>query len=60
MNIYENIIKSNEKAITYGIGAGLFQVSTFLWLRTTTNYQYRYGYDIKTALKKLYNQGGII
>jgi hypothetical protein len=30
-----------------------------MWLRTTLNYQYRYGTTTIDALKKLYNEGGI-
>eukprot|EP00968_Pinguiococcus_pyrenoidosus_P028718 scaffold8065_cov267-Pinguiococcus_pyrenoidosus.AAC.2 len=34
-------------------------VGTLMWLRTTVNYQYRYGTGTVTALKKLYAEGGI-
>ena len=30
-----------------------------MWLRTTMNYQYRYGTSTKEAMKKLYEEGGI-
>mmetsp|Transcript_8395 Transcript_8395/g.12256 ORF Transcript_8395/g.12256 Transcript_8395/m.12256 type:complete len:267 (-) Transcript_8395:245-1045(-) len=30
-----------------------------MWLRTTMNYQYRYGGSFQEALSKLYNEGGI-
>jgi hypothetical protein len=39
--------------------AGLVQVLTMMWLRTTVNYQYRYGVGLFEALNQLYNQGGI-
>ena len=35
------------------------QVVTLMWLRTTINYQYRYGTTTLDAFKSLYNQGGI-
>ena len=35
------------------------QVLSLMWLRTATNYQYRYGVTIKQAIHDLYAQGGI-
>jgi hypothetical protein len=35
------------------------QVITLMWLRTTMNYQYRYGTGTKEAMSTLYKQGGI-
>jgi len=35
------------------------QVLALMWLRTTMNYQYRYGGSFQEALSKLYNEGGI-
>ena len=31
-----------------------------MWLRTTMNYQYRYGTTTTQALKALYAQGGVV
>ncbi len=31
-----------------------------MWMRTTMNYQYRYGTSTKEAMKALYGQGGIL
>ena len=31
-----------------------------MWLRTTSNYQYRFGVSFSTALKELYRQGGVL
>ena len=39
--------------------AGLVQVLTMMWLRTTVNYQYRYGVSLQVALVELYKQGGV-
>lgn len=35
------------------------QVVTLMWLRTTINYQYRYGTSTSVALKTLYAEGGV-
>eukprot|EP01135_Chromosphaera_perkinsii_P011744 Nk52_evm22s2485 gene=Nk52_evmTU22s2485 len=42
-----------------GAGAMVIQVSSLMWLRTTMNYQYRYGTTTTQALKTLYKEGGI-
>lgn len=39
--------------------AGLIQVLSLMWLRTTVNYQYRYGGTLLTAVRQLYKEGGI-
>ena len=56
------ISKSLNKAFKGGISgatAMVCQVGSLMWLRTTMNYQYRYGYSTSTAIKKLYSEGGI-
>jgi len=42
-----------------GAAAMVIQVGSLMWLRTTMNYQYRYGTSTLTAIKTLYSQGGI-
>jgi hypothetical protein len=42
-----------------GMAAMMAQVSTLMWLRTTINYQYRYGVTTTQAFKTLYRDGGI-
>ena len=42
-----------------GMVAMFAQVSTLMWLRTTINYQYRYGTTTTQAFKTLYRDGGI-
>lgn len=37
----------------------VIQVGSLMWLRTTMNYQYRYGTSTTQALKTLYKEGGI-
>lgn len=60
-------IRSNGKSVlrhaldegASGGLAGLVQVLTMMWLRTTVNYQYRYGVGLHVALAELYQQGGV-
>ena len=54
-----------DKAYNKAIGGGLsgsvamvIQVSSLMWLRTTMNYQYRYGTPFTKTLQNLYNEGG--
>jgi hypothetical protein len=54
--------KSIDKAFRGGVaGASAMgiQVSSLMWLRTTMNYQYRYGLSTSEAIKTLYKNGGI-
>jgi hypothetical protein len=44
---------------TSGASAASVQVMTLMWLRTTLNYQYRYGTNTTTALTTLWREGGI-
>jgi len=41
-----------------GAGAMFINVGTLMWMRTTVNFQYRYGMSTIEALKHLYNDGG--
>jgi len=54
-----------QKAAKRALGGGLsgaaamvVQVTTLMWMRTTMNYQYRYGTTTTEALRVLYAQGG--
>jgi len=54
--------KAAKKAIGGGLSgaiAGVVQVLALMWMRTTMNYQYRYGSGTLTAMKALYAEGGI-
>ena len=57
----DNILeKSLEKAFKGGIAgstAMVLQVCSLMWLRTTMNYQYRYGGTLGSSLKELYGDG---
>ena len=61
-----NNIDVLQKSFNRAIGGGLsgaiamyVQVFSLMWLRTTMNYQYRYGTSTKEAFQTLYKQGGI-
>ena len=56
------LTKSINKAFKGGItgsSAMFIQVGSLMWLRTTMNYQYRYGTSMKQSFTTLYNDGGI-
>lgn len=36
------------------------QVVSLMWLRTTMNYQYRYGTSTREAMRALYKDGGVL
>ena len=54
--------KSYNKAIGGGLAgssAMVIQITSLMWLRTTMNYQYKYGGSFSESLKVLYKQGGL-
>ena len=71
MNLPQNKATHNnmeiiDKALKRAIGGGVsgatamaVQVSSLMWIRTTMNYQYRYGTSMIDSMKTLYGQGGI-
>ena len=52
------LVRAAEGGIA-GAAAMSINVCTLMWMRTTINYQYRYGTDMKTAFRTLYADGGI-
>jgi len=55
-----------NKALKRALGGGLagasamvIQVCSLMWMRTTMNYQYRYGTTTREALRALYKDGGL-
>ncbi len=51
-----------HKALGGGIAGSMamvVQVSSLMWMRTTMNYQYRYGSQTFQAMRKLYKEGGV-
>lgn len=58
----EVMSKSIKRATGGGLAGGsamIIQVCSLMWMRTTMNYQYRYGSTTTSALKHLYAEGGI-
>jgi hypothetical protein len=54
--------QSAQKAISggkAGATASIVQVLSLMWLRTSMNYQYRYGGTLESSLKSLYQEGGV-
>lgn len=56
-----------DKAAKRALGGGLagaaamgINVTTLMWLRTTMNYQYRYGTSTTQAIRALYAEGGVL
>ncbi|CAD8088385.1 unnamed protein product [Paramecium sonneborni] len=52
-----------NKALRSGLSGSMamaIQVCSLMWLRTTMNYQYRYGGTIIGTIKHLYGQGGVL
>ena len=51
-----------ERSIQSGMSGAMamsVNIMTLMWMRTTVNYQYRYGTNTLTAFKTLYKDGGI-
>lgn len=56
------LAKAGKKALgggKAGASASVVQVLSLMWLRTTMNYQYRYGGNLQNALSSLWSEGGI-
>jgi hypothetical protein len=52
-----NVKTSVDKGLT-GASAMCIQITTLYWLKTITNFQYRYGGSFKSTYKELISQGG--
>lgn len=54
--------KASKKAVgggKAGASAAVVQVLSLMWLRTSLNFQYRYGGNLQSSLKTLWDEGGI-
>jgi len=54
--------KAGKKALSRGQAralAAIVQVCSLMWLRTSMNYQYRYGGNLRSSLQTLWAKGGI-
>lgn len=61
--LMETLKRAGHKALGGGVpgaAAMAVQVLSLMWLRTTVNYQYRYGTTTTEALKHLYKEGGVV
>lgn len=61
-SIQEILQKAGRRALGGGLPGAMamgIQVGSLMWLRTTMNYQYRYGTTTSEALRKLYADGGV-
>lgn len=58
-SIYSSILTKSFQSGLAGAGAMSINVASLMWMRTTVNYQYRYGTSTTEALKTLYRDGGI-
>jgi hypothetical protein len=61
--LMETLQRAGKRALGGGVpgaAAMAVQVLSLMWLRTTVNYQYRYGTTTTEALKHLYRDGGIV
>lgn len=58
IDVHDILIKSANSGLA-GAKASFFQVSSLMWLRTVTNYQYKNGGDFDDAMKKLMSDGGV-
>lgn len=59
MMAFQNSVNRAFYGGVAGASAMVLQVSSLMWLRTTMNYQYRYGLSTREALATLYAQGGV-
>jgi len=57
---FNEILKKSVGGGISGAAAMTVQVTSLMWLRTTMNYQYRYGTNTKQAMKKLYQDGKLL
>jgi len=58
----EVLTKASSKALSGGLAgmaAQAINVCALMWMRTIMNYQYRYGGDLNSVVKKLWAEGGV-
>ena len=51
---------SNIDSGLNAVKAMSLQITSLMWLRTATNFQYRYGLPIKDTFKNIYRDGGVL
>jgi len=55
-----DILEKSLKNGFSGAGAMTIQVTSLMWLRTTMNYQYKFGGQMIPTIQNLYKEGGIL
>lgn len=60
MSDYKSIFDKSVKSGVSGAGAMYIQVSSLMWLRTTMNYQYKFGGQMIPTIQHLYKEGGLL
>jgi hypothetical protein len=58
-NLLKNTFYRSLESGTSGAMAMSINIVSLMWMRTTINYQYRYGVNMKTAFSTLYKNGGV-
>jgi hypothetical protein len=56
---FQYILEKSVKNGLSGAGAMTIQVSSLMWLRTTMNYQYKFGGKMLPTIQHLYKEGGV-
>ena len=60
MEVSGQLYQAHSLALKAGTSTSFLQVTSLMWLRTTNNYQYRYGTKLFQSLKNLYKEGGVL
>ena len=58
-NINHDILEKSVKSGLSGAGAMTVQVFSLMWLRTTMNYQYKFGGKMLPTIQHMYKEGGV-
>jgi len=59
-DVWRTALHKGLQGGTSGAMAMTIQVSSLMWMRTTMNYQYRYGTTTTQAMRHLWKEGGIL
>lgn len=57
---FSGIFEKSLKSGASGAGAMTIQVTSLMWLRTTMNYQYKFGGQMIPTIQHLYKEGGVL
>ena len=57
-DVWRTALHKGLQGGTSGAMAMTIQVSSLMWMRTTMNYQYRYGTTTTQAMRHLWKEGG--